>query len=358
MKLRIVSFVLLFSLVGFSFGQKQSEAAPGKAKRGVQVIDEKNKVRVEVGGKLFTEYHYQDVPRPFCYPVIGPNDLPMTRNWPMKEVAGEDQDHPHHRGLWFTHGNVNGFDFWSEQKIFGKILHHKLHTVQSGHDYGLIVTENNWVSPHGKVICRDTRVLKVHAKENPKILDFEITIKADEQEVVFGDTKEGSMAIRLAETMRLKPNEFNKDKPIGHIVQATGVRDAETWGKQAAWCDYSGPVDGKTMGVAILDHPNNPRHPTWWHVRDYGLFAANPFGVHDFEKKEKGAGDLKIPAGGTVTFRYRFVFHEGDEKQAGIADLYSRYCAEKTTRVEASDKGRKTRSRSLPDAGGRRGGFN
>ena len=104
------------------------------------------------------------------------------------------------------------------------------------------------------------------------------------------------MAIRLAETMRLKANKFNAGKPTGHIVMDTGVRDGETWGKRAKWCDYHGPVEGKIMGVAILDHPQNPRHPTWWHVRDYGLFAANPFGVHDFEKKSAGEGNLVIPA--------------------------------------------------------------
>jgi hypothetical protein len=84
-------------------------------------------------------------------------------------------------------------------------------------------------------------------------------------------------------------------------------------------------VDGKIVGIAIFDHPDNPRHPTWWHVRDYGLFAANPFGVHDFEKKPKGTGDFTIPAGQSVTFRYRFYLHKGDEQQAGVAEQYREY---------------------------------
>ena len=133
------------------------------------------------------------------------------------------------------------------------------------------------------------------------------------------------MAIRLAETMRLTPNKHNAGKAGGHIVQSTGVRDQATWGKKAVWCDYHGPVDGKTLGVAIFDHPSNPRHPTWWHVRDYGLFAANPFGVHDFEKKPAGTGDLKVPAGQSVTFKYRFYIHEGDEQQSKVAQRYEEY---------------------------------
>ena len=102
-----------------------------------------------------------------------------------------------------------------------------------------------------------------------------------------------------------------------------------TWGKQAEWCDYHGPVEGKVVGIAGFDHPANPRHPTWWHVRDYGLFAANPFGVHDFEKKPAGTGNLTIPAGKSVTFKYRFYLHEGDEKQANVAARYKDYSAGK-----------------------------
>ncbi len=165
--------------------------------------------------------------------------------------------------------------------------------------------------------------------KNERLFDFEVTLRAADKDIVLGDTKEGTMAIRLAETMRLAPNKFNEGKPTGHIVQSTGVKDQETWGKKAAWCDYFGPVDGKTVGVAIFDHPSNPRHPTSWHVRDYGLFAANPFGLHDFEKAPAGAGNLTIPANKSVTFKYRFYIHEGDDQQAKVAERYSEYAGKK-----------------------------
>ena len=152
-------------------------------------------------------------------------------------------------------------------------------------------------------------------------MDFEITLYASNGELTFGDTKEGTMAVRLAETMRLKGKVGQ-----GHIVNSAGVRDGQTWGKRAEWCDYYGPVEGKTVGIAIFDHPKNPRHPTWWHVRDYGLFAANPFGQHDFEKlPDKTAGNLIVPAGKSVTFRYRFYLHEGDDQQAKVAERYKQY---------------------------------
>jgi len=152
------------------------------------------------------------------------------------------------------------------------------------------------------------------------MMDFEVTIQASNGQVTMGDTKEGSMAIRLTPTMRLR-GKVGK----GHIINSEGQTDDATWGKRASWCDYYGPVGGEIVGIAIFDHPSNPRHPTWWHVRDYGLFAVNPFGIHDFEKKPAGTGNLVIPAGQSATFKYRFYFHRGDDKQGKVAELYREY---------------------------------
>ena len=305
--------------------------AEGKAE-AVRITELENKVRVEINGELFTEYHFKGAPHVHFYPLIGPHKLPMTRNYPMqRDSEGEDHDHPHHRSLWYSHGAVNGIDFWAESAKAGKIVHDKFVELKSGSDSGLIRSRNKWVAPDGSVVCTDELTFRVYARPaDERLFDFDITLQAGDKEIMLGDTKEGTMAVRLAETMRLKPNKFNTGKPTGHIVQSTGVRDGETWGKRAEWCDYHGPVEGKIVGIAIFDHPRNPKHPTWWHVRDYGLFAANPFGVHDFEKKPAGAGDLTIPAGKSLTFRYRFYLHEGDEQQSKVAERYKEY-AEKTS---------------------------
>jgi hypothetical protein len=297
-----------------------SIAAQGQ---GVEIKQLPDRLRVELGGQLFTEYWFKDVPRPYCYPLLGPGGLPMTRNWPMKEAPDEERDHPHHRSLWFTHGSVNGHDFWSEAKNHGKIVHDSFPEVKSGKDMGVIRAKNKWVAADGTLVCTDDTTIKFYAPRNSseRMLDYEVTIHALEKELVFGDTKEGSMAVRLAPTMRLT-GKVGK----GHIVNSEGVKDGQTWGRRAKWCDYYGPVEGKTVGIAIFDHPTNPRHPTWWHVRDYGLFAANPFGKHDFERlTDKSAGDLKVPAGKSVTFRWRFYLHEGDNEQAKVAQRYGDY---------------------------------
>jgi hypothetical protein len=292
-------------------------------KSGVRITELTNRLRIEIDGRLFTEYHFKDVPRPYCYPLIGPGELAMTRNWPMQNTPNEEHDHPHHRSLWFTHGSVNGHDFWSEEKNFGKIVHGRFDELKSGKETGVIKSTDKWVAADGTVVCTDERTLRIYKPANPqeRVFDFEVTIHASHGAITLGDTKEGTMAIRLAETMRLKGKVGH-----GHIVNSGGVRDDATWGKRADWCDYYGPVEGKTVGVAIFDHPQNPRHPTWWHVRDYGLFAANPFGQHDFEKfPDKTAGNLTIPAGQSLTFRYRFFLHEGDNEQAKVAEKYQEY---------------------------------
>jgi Methane oxygenase PmoA len=299
---------------------------------GVQITREADVLKVTINGQPFTEYHFKVVPRPYFYPLLGPAGLPMTRNWPMKETDDEQHDHPHHRSLWFAHGAVNGHDFWGEEKDFGKIVHMDFDEIKSGPDFGVIRSHDKWVMPDGSIACTDERVMRIYNRlDDSRMFDFEVTIHAANGDVTFGDTKEGSMALRLAETMRLKQP---KGPGKGHIVNSEGVRDDATWGKRANWVDYYGPVEGKTLGVAIFDHPANPRHPTTWHVRDYGLFAANPFGLHDFEKKPAGAGDFKIAAGQSATFRYRFYLHNGDEKEARVAEEYEKYARIVSTKAK------------------------
>lgn len=298
----------------------ESKPAPDETTAGVKITEAENKVTVEINGKLFTEYFYKDAKRPYFYPVIGPTGVTVTRNWPMKEGANEEHDHPHQRSLWYAHGSINGIDFWTDGEKNGNTVHDKFLKIESGKDVGIIQLQNKYVSADGKLICTDTRTYRFYNIPDAKMMDFEITFHASEGQVIFGDTKEGSMAIRLAPTLRLKGVVGQ-----GHIINSEGLKDNDTWGKRAAWCDYYGPLEGNVVGIAIFDHPENPKHPTWWHVRDYGLFAANPFGVSDFERKPKGTGNITIPANENLTFKYRFYFHKGDQEQGKVADRYKEY---------------------------------
>jgi hypothetical protein len=269
---------------------------------------------VKVDGQLFTEYLTKSGTKPILWPIIGPTGATMTRAYPMAKPEGEKQDHPHHRSLWFTHGAVNGVDFWAEPK--GVIEHIEFVSVASK-PMASIVARNAWLSPDGKKVCEDHRTLRFGATADARWIDFEITVKAIDGPVTFGDTKEGSFGLRVAETMKVDA------KKGGQIVNSEGDKDGAAWAKRAAWVDYHGPVDGKTVGVAIFDHPTSFRHPTYWHVRTYGLFAANPFGVRDFTKQNDGSHT--ITAEKPMTLRYRVYFHAGDEREGKVAEAYQAY---------------------------------
>jgi hypothetical protein len=285
-------------------------------------------VRVEIGGELFTEYVYQGYAKPILYPIIGPGGIGMTRNFPMKETKGEAKDHPHQKSLWYTHGSVNGVDFWAEGSKAGTICQDKLVGASVEGGKASIKTENTWKGPTGTIVCTDARTVTCFAIPGGRAIDFEITLRASAGDLLLGDTKEGTMGIRTNPALRLRNDERQGVTTAnGKAVNSEGLRDGAIWGKRAAWVDYWATIDGKVVGIAIFDCPANPRHPTWWHARDYGLIAANPFGISDFEKKPKGTGNLTIPAGSSMTWRYRFIFHEGDAEQAKVATLYKDYAA-------------------------------
>ncbi len=281
-------------------------------------------VTVEIDGKLFTEYLIKTGPKPILWPIIGPTGVAMTRAFPMEKVEGEKQDHPHQRSLWFTHGNVNGVDFWSELKGHGSIVHREFVEAETLSDgAAVIATRNDWLGPDGKKQCEDERRLTFRATPEVRVIDFDITFKASNGPLTFGDTKEGAMGIRVPTVMDVN------SKQGGQIVTSEGLTDAAAWGKPASWVDYHGPVAGESLGIAVMNHPSSFRYPTRWHVRDYGLFAANPFGLKDFEHNDKLNGAHTVAEGETLQLRYRFVFHKGDEKTAGIAEAFAAYAKEK-----------------------------
>ncbi|MEI9893840.1 MAG: PmoA family protein [Chthoniobacter sp.] len=303
---------------------------------GVDLKEEADKVTVNIDGHLFTEYHFTGARRPYLYPIIGPTGGAMTRHWPLQDdLATEEKDHPHHKGLWWGHRNVNGIGFWEDSAKgdgkLGQIVHDSFVEVKSGDDRGSLHDKNKWVvDGTGELVATDERTITFYKGQDGPMIDFDITIKAADKDVVFGDDKDGAMAIRVPETMRVDKPKVKGEKTVpkgdGHIITSEGKKDLEAWGTRGNWCDYYGPVEGKTAGIAMFDNPQNPRHPTWWHVRTYGLFAANPFGQAQFEKlPDKTAGAFQVPAGQSVTFRYRFYFHEGDTDQAKVADHYNDY---------------------------------
>jgi hypothetical protein len=284
---------------------------------GVEMIPKGRRIEVRIDGKLVTEYIPDDGPKPYFFPLIGPTGAAMTRAFPMKNVEGEKRDHPHQRSLWFTHGSVNRVDFWSEAPGHGRIVETSRPTVVGGSAMGILRTTDDWLAPDGKKVCEDERTVRVFSTKKGRVLDFDVTLKATEGPVTFGDTKEGMFGLRVASSMDVTAWKG------GRIENAEGAEDKAAWGKPSPWVDYTGAVDGKAVGIAILNHPSSFRYPTTWHVRDYGLFAANPFGWHDFG--QKSSGEFVLPKGESIRFRYRVILHEGDAKSAGIPVDFQAY---------------------------------
>jgi len=271
-------------------------------------------VVVKVDGQLFAEYRTDVNGQPILWPIIGPTGRPVTRAYPMADdVANEKHDHPHHRSLWFTHGDVNGLSFWHKEKT----EHQEFLRIASGQQ-ALVATRNDWLAPDGKRVMEDKRTLTFGTDADARWIDFDIMLTATDGPVKFGDTKEGTFGVRVAGTMKVDA------KPGGRIVTSEGKTDKAAWGKAAPWVDYHGPIDGKTVGIAIFNHPSSFRFPTYWHVRTYGLFAANPFGLHDFVRK--GAdGSFVLEKNESMPLRYRVYIHAGDEKEGKVAEAYARY---------------------------------
>ena len=259
------------------------------------VEETKDGAIVKLDGKLFTRYQKLFQNKPILHPVIGPTGKEMTR--PLGEG-----DHVHHSSFWFTHGDVNGTAFWHK----GGLIEHKEFLVAKGGKKATLKTVSDWKDKNGKVLGEESREMVFDANDKARWVDVDIVFTA-KAPVTFGKTKEGSFGVRMWPKSTVKEG--------GTIQNSEGKKNGDAWGKPAAWVDYYGDVKGETLGVAILNHPGSLRHPTTWHVRTYGLFAANPF-----MKQE-----LKLAAGEKITLKHRVVFHKGTTKEAGIGEIYESY---------------------------------
>ena len=285
-----------------------------------QVDFSQQSIDVTVAGKPFTTFHYgAESGKPYLSPIRAASGKIVTRLYPMEQVPGESRDHLHHTGLWFSYDDVNGVKFWENDPSYTKPHIGRIVVRGATWKGDVLTTTMEWLDPDGKALLAENRRMTFLAPD-PKlrIIDF-VIILAPVEDVTFGDTKEGAFAIRLAEPFT--------ERRGGKMVDADGrVGMAKIWGKRSNWVDYTAEVEGERLGVAIFDHPSNPRHPTYWHARDYGLFALNPFGQNAFDP-DKEESHWKLPKGHILSFRWRVVIHPGDAESGHVADLYRDYAA-------------------------------
>ena len=270
------------------------------------------------GESLFAGYVADSGGKPIIYPIHGPGGHPMTRNFPMRKNYGtENGDHDHQRSMWFTHGDINGVDFWTDDEASGKIVQRDIATEITEKGSAVVTTQNDWMTPDKKKrLLSDTRRVEFTSHgPRRRTIDFDILLRATDGDVNFGDTKEGSFGMRIASTMKVSA------KKGGIITNEKLDTDKDAWGKPSKWVDYSGPVNDELVGITIHNHPSSFGFPSRWHVRTYGLFAANPFGRYHFigGKKQDGIVLLKDK---TMRLNYRIVLYM-DEFDPKVAEADS-----------------------------------
>jgi len=268
---------------------------------------------------LFAEYRTDGQRGPVLWPLCAPGGETLTREFPFAEVEGEHRDHPHHESCWFAHGSVQGVDFWQGS---GRIVVTSEPEIQA--ERSEISQLSQWRDEKGAVVCSDRRTycFREHDDAGWRAVDIEVLLSRDAGALHFGDTKEGTMAMRLRKEFCLEGEGAR-----GSVQNSEGVTGKSVWGKSARWVAYTAELDGVPHTVAIFDAPGNHGYPTHWHARGYGLFAANPFGLHDFTGAPKGAGDYTLPKGGVLHQRYRIWMRRGPCEAASIEAAWQSYCA-------------------------------
>jgi len=280
----------------------------------MKLIEKNGRIDILSGDFLITSYIFGgNIAKPYLYPLNAPKGISITEDGP--------KDHIHHRSLWTAHGDVNGVDIWSEHEGHGYIRHKVFLKRFSGKVFSEIVASNIWISSTGEKLLDEIRRIRIwNISTREWIIDYGVKLISNYTDIILGDTKEaGIISVRVAPTMTVKSG-------YGRITNSYGgINEEETWGRKAFWCDYTGYLGGEKYGIALFDYIGNPRSPTYWHVRNYGLMTANIFGLKHFIKAKPGTGNLLIEKGLEKLFRYRIYMHRNDAVKAKVKEKYIDY---------------------------------
>lgn len=313
-------------------------AAATVSAASVELKRSQGQIEVTVDGKPFTTYYFKaGTAKPYLMPLRTASGIIVTRGFPvLNDVSAGNPKasafEPHQRPLYFGHGNVDGLDFWQEEvfnkyygdhghQAYGHMVFKGLEEPQQANDTGTTIRARYTLnSPNNRVIGEETQSFTFGGDEHTRTIDCEFVLHATNGPLDMGDTKEGTFGIRLAPGL---------SGSHAHMINSHGAQgEKEIWGKPADWVDYSGTLSGKKVDIAVFDSPKSFRHPTTWHARAYGLFAANPFGWREFTHDPNKDGSWTIPEGKTLTFRYRVLISEGGLTADQINEAYRQYAAQ------------------------------
>lgn len=328
--LLVYSVIILVTVLAMAF-------TTGLQSKRFAIVEHKADKRVDIllDGKPFTSYIYpDDIKKPSLYPLRTTDGSLVTRGWPLDPRPGERVDHPHHVGMWLNYGNVNGLDFWNnstsispdKKDHFGTVRHRSVNKMVADNNKAVLEVTADWQKPDGTNLLREDSRYIFTSSGNLNAIERITTLTALGEDVSFADNKEGVLGIRLARELEHpsnKPEVFtdasgkatnvpklNNEGVTGKYRSSEGKEGDDVWGTRGKWVNLTGVIDGKEVSLVIIDHPRNVGYPTYWHARGYGLFAANPLGQKEFSKG-KEVLDYKLPAGKSVTFRYKVLINSG-----------------------------------------------
>ena len=215
---RAIRVMWAWSVLGLCAATSQS-ASPGPL--AIEALD--GKFRVTVEGQLFAEVDYRTYAKPIVYPIHGPGQIGMTRNYPMRDdVSGEAHDHPHHKSMWFAHGDINGVSFWDER---GKIVNDEVLNVDDDPQQPSVTLANKLLDGDGNLVCRETVKITFRVLPGARVIDWDETLHAGDKELRIGDTKEGTMGLRVHPNLQLENDRRQGVTTAqGTAVNSEGVR--------------------------------------------------------------------------------------------------------------------------------------
>lgn len=324
-----LNIVFAFLILSMSVGAQQKGFT-------FEPREDKKQIDILFNGQLMTSYCYYDSSRkPVLFPVNTVDGITVTRSYPLKMVAGERTDHPHHTGIWLNYESVNGLDYWNNSTAiapekrdhYGAIVHEKVMIIGklAGGSAATLSISAKWIRPDNKVLLNELTTFNFTINGNDFIIDRITTLTATDTTVVFKDVKDGMFAIRVARELELLSKEkssFVDDKgnitevaPSGNDItgmyySSEGLKGDSVWGTKGKWVMLTGKKDGKDITIGMFDHPLNIGYPAYWHARGYGLFSVNPLGRKIFSNGKEEL-NFTLQPGKSVTFRYRIVVHSG-----------------------------------------------
>lgn len=325
--------VTLFSCKGEPKKEQPTADSEKSSEKRIQLVQNESdrKVDVRIAGQLFTSYRYpENIKKPVLYPLITPEGTKITRKFPLEPSVGERVDHPHHVGVWFNYGDVNGLDFWNnsdsikveDRSKYGTIVHKQITGLEDGDEEASLNVSMDWLSPSGEVLLNENTTFVFRGDDDMYSIDRITKLSAPNEDVLFRDNKEGMLGIRVTRELEhpsdepdiftdangnpTKVAELNNEGVNGNYINAEGIEGTDTWGKRSNWINLRSKIGDEKISLAILDHPDNVGYPTYWHARGYGLFAANPLGQAVFSNGKEEL-NFTLKKGESTTFRHRIL---------------------------------------------------